>query len=239
MLKFFAALLLAFSGLVQAQDGLQTDLSLKYLAQASSETPDKPLIIFIHGYGSNEADLFDLKDHLPRGYNYLSVQAPTELRPGSYKWFTRKPDAVVYDGVTEDLKSSGQLLTKFISQATKKYRTQPGKVFLVGFSQGAMMSYEVALRDPELVGGFAALSGRLLPVLASSLKPQERLKTLKVFIGHGTEDHPVIYASAPEAETILKSLGINPQFHTYQGLGHSINGQELADLKQWLEQALD
>ncbi|CAM3189080.1 phospholipase [Pseudomonas floridensis] len=238
MLKLFAALLFVCSGLVQAQDTLNTDLPLNYLAQASADTPNKPLVIFIHGYGSNAADLFDLKDRLPADYNYLSVQAPVELQPGSYKWFTRKPGVVEYDGVTEDLKNSTGQLTAFIRQATDQYKTRPDKVFLIGFSQGAMMSYEVALRQPTLVGGIAALSGRLLSVVKSELKPDDALKRLNVFIGHGAEDRQVSYASGPEAEATLKGLGLKPEFHGYQGLGHSLSGAEVEDLADWLKKSV-
>ncbi|KPW18563.1 Phospholipase/carboxylesterase family protein [Pseudomonas amygdali pv. ulmi] len=238
MLKFFTALLFAVAGMAQAQDTLHTDLPLDYLAQVNVETPNRPLVIFIHGYGSNAADLFGLKEHLPADYNYLSVQAPVELRADSYKWFTQKPGVPDYDGVTEDLKSSGKQLSAFITQATGKFHTQPGKVFLVGFSQGAMMSYEVALRQPKLVGGIAALSGRLLPVVQSELKASDDLKRLNVFIGHGVQDRQVAYASGPQAEATLKSLGLSPQFHGYEGLGHSINEIEVIDLANWLQQSV-
>ncbi|KPB29921.1 Phospholipase/carboxylesterase [Pseudomonas syringae pv. aceris] len=237
MLKFFAALLFAFTAMAQAQDTLHTDLPLDYLAQTNVDKPDQPLVIFIHGYGSNAADLFGLKEELPADYNYVSVQAPMELRADSYKWFTQKPGVADYDGVTEDLKSSGTRLAAFIGKATEKFHTQPGKVFLIGFSQGAMMSYEVALRQPKLVGGFAALSGRLLPVLKSEVKASDDLKALSVFIGHGTQDRQVAYASAPQAEATLKSLGLTPQLHAYDGMGHSINEAEVMDLAAWLKQS--
>ena len=89
------------------------------------------------------------------------------MEEGSYQWFRKKGEGA-YNGETDDLKTSGQVLLDFIAQAAKKYHTEPDKVFLVGFSQGAIMSYEVALRHPEAVGGIAALSGRILPVLKSA-----------------------------------------------------------------------
>jgi phospholipase/carboxylesterase len=239
MLKFFAALLLVCSGLAQAQDALQTDLPLSYLAQASTDSRDKPLVIFMHGYGSNEKDLFGIKDVLAADYNYLSVRAPVQLRPGSYQWFTQKPQTEEYDGVTVDLKNSGEQLSRFIKAATEKYHTQPGKVFLVGFSQGAMMSYEVALRHPEQVGGIAALSGRLLPVLRAELKakakPDAQLKNVAVFIGHGTADSRVSFSGAKDAEAYVKTLGITPEFHSYSGVGHTISEAEVDDLQAWLK----
>ncbi len=79
-----------------------------------------------------------------------------------------------YDGDTSDLKASGQVLLDFIDKARAKYSTDASKVYLVGFSQGAMMSYEVALRHPEAVGGIAAMGGRVLSVLRAELTPMSR-----------------------------------------------------------------
>ena len=234
MLKFLALLTLLASAAVHAQTPLQTDLPLKYLEQANPDSRDQPLVIFLHGYGSNEQDLFGIKDELPAQYNYLSVRAPMVLQEGSYQWFRKKGDGA-YDGETDDLKASGQVLLDFINQATKKYHTDPGKVFLVGFSQGAIMSYEVALRHPEAVGGIAALSGRILPVLKSELKPDEKRQSLAIFIGHGTTDQRLPYSDGTDANSLLQSISLEPEFHAYQGLGHSISAEEVQDLSAWLQ----
>jgi phospholipase/carboxylesterase len=97
------------------------------------------------------------------------------------------------------------------------------------------MSYEVALRDPELVRGIAALSGSVLPVLKAQLKPDERLGQLAIFIGHGTLDQALPYASATRANEVLSGLGLKPEFHTYPGMNHTISAAEVQDLKAWLE----
>jgi phospholipase/carboxylesterase len=234
MLKFLAMLTLLASAAVHAQTPLQTDLPLKYLEQANPESQHQPLVIFLHGYGSNEQDLFGIKDDLPATYTYLSVRAPMILEEGSYQWFTKKGEGA-YNGKTGDLKTSGQVLLDFIAQAAKKYHTEPDKVFLVGFSQGAIMSYEVALRHPEAVGGIAALSGRILPVLKSALKPDESRQKLAIFIGHGKEDNRLPYKDGTDADTLLKSLSLKPEFHGYEGLGHNISEAEIVDLNAWLQ----
>ncbi|MFJ7283535.1 alpha/beta hydrolase [Pseudomonas sp. NPDC099000] len=234
MLKFLALLTLLASTTVHAQTPLHTDLPLKYLEQANPESRHQPLVIFLHGYGSNEQDLFDIKDELPAHYNFLSVRAPMTMEEGSYKWFREKGNAA-YNGETDDLKASGQVLLDFIAQATKKYHTEPDKVFLVGFSQGAIMSYEVALRQPEAVGGIAALSGRILPLLKSELKPDEKRQKLAIFIGHGTVDKRLPYIDGTEADSLLQSLSLKPEFHAYPGVGHSISGTEIQDLNAWLQ----
>ncbi|HEF4762703.1 TPA: dienelactone hydrolase family protein [Pseudomonas putida] len=234
MLKVLALLTLLASAAVHAQTPLQTDLPLKYLEQASPDSRDQPLVIFLHGYGSNEQDLFGIKDFLPAQYNYLSVRAPMVLEEGSYQWFRKKGEGA-YNGETDDLKSSGQLLLDFIAQAARKYHTEPGRVFLVGFSQGAIMSYEVALRHPEAVGGIAALSGRILPVLRSELKPDEKRQSLAIFIGHGTADVRLPFTDGTEANSLLQSISLEPEFHAYQGVGHNISNEEMQDLSAWLQ----
>ncbi|MDR6927603.1 alpha/beta hydrolase-fold protein [Pseudomonas sp. BE134] len=234
MLKFLALLTLLASATVHAQPPLQTDLPLKYLEQTNADTQNQPLVIFLHGYGSNEQDLFGIKDDLPASYTYLSVRAPMTLEEGSYQWFRKKGEGA-YNGETDDLKTSGQVLQDFIAQAAKKYHTEPDKVVLVGFSQGAIMSYEVALRHPEAVGAIAALSGRILPVLKSALKPDEKRQALAIFIGHGKEDNRLPYKDGTEANSLLQSISLTPEFHGYEGLGHSISAAEVEDLNAWLQ----
>jgi phospholipase/carboxylesterase len=156
------------------------------------------------------------------------------MEEGSYKWFREKGSSA-YNGETDDLKTSGQVLLDFIAQAAKKYHTDPDKVFLVGFSQGAIMSYEVALRHPEAVGGIAALSERILPVVKSELKPDEKRQKLAIFIGHGTVDKRLPYTDGTDAVSLLQSLSLKPEFHAYPGVGHSISGAEMQDLSTWLQ----
>lgn len=235
MIKFLAALFILASTAAHAQSSLQTDLPLSYLEQTDGQSRNKPLIIFLHGSGSNEADLFDIKDELPAEYTFLSARAPFEVGTDSYQWFNKTPGDGAYDGVTDDLKSSEALISDFVVKATEKYHTQPDKVFLIGFSQGAIMSYEVALRHPEILRGIAALSGKLLPVLKAELKPSPNFKSLAVFIGHGTADQRLPYEAGTDANTGLKQLAIEPEFHAYPGIGHTISDNEITDLDNWLK----
>lgn len=235
MIKLLTVLFMLASTAVHAETTLQTDLPLSYIEQADPDSHNKPLIIFLHGSGSNEEDLFGIKDELPADYTYLSVRAPFEVEADSYQWFNKKAGEGDYDGETADLKSSARMIVDFIAKATEKYHTRPDKVFLVGFSQGAIMSYEVALRDPEVVRGIAALSGKILPVLRSELKPADDLKQVAIFIGHGTADQKLPYSGATDADTLLQRLALTPEFHAYPGVGHTISQTEMVDLNSWLQ----
>ncbi len=238
MFRPLALALLLTCSLAQAQPKLLTDMPLGYLEQASLDSHDQPLVIFLHGYGSNEKDLFGIKDELPANYTVLSVRARLELGLGSYQWFHKRTDGAQYNGNSDDLRLSAEAVTGFIQRVTKKYHTQPDKVFLVGFSQGAMMTYEVALRHPEVLRGIAALSGRLLPVVRTQVKAPSSYQSLGVFIGHGTADRQVPYAGASDALTFLKGLSIESQLHSYPGVGHTISAPEVTDLANWIGTAL-
>ncbi|MBM9488809.1 alpha/beta fold hydrolase [Pseudomonas sp. ICBG1301] len=238
MFKLFALTLALLAGTAQADATLHTDLPLSYLEQTQGEARNQPLVIFLHGFGSNEEDLFGIKDALPSTWTYLSVRAPMPVDPSGYRWFARKPGDGDYDGETADLQRSARLIEDFVTQATAKYHTQSDRVFLVGFSQGAIMSYEVGLRKPGLVRGIAALSGSVLPVLKAELKPDAALDKLAIFIGHGTLDQALPYTAATLANDVLLGLGLKPEFHGYMGMPHTVSEAEVQDLKAWLEQSL-
>ena len=234
MLKLFALALTLMAGVAHADSELHTDLPLAYLEQTQGDARNEPLVIFLHGFGSNEEDLFGLKDALPSTWTYLSVRAPMPVDASGYRWFAKTPGDGDYDGETADLQRSAQLIEDFVQQATAKYHTQPDRVFLVGFSQGAIMSYEVGLRKPALVRGIAALSGSVLPVLKAELKADTALDKLAIFIGHGTLDQALPYASATRANEVLLGVGLKPEFHGYVGMPHTISEAEVQDLRVWL-----
>ena len=238
MLKLFALALTLMASAAHADSTLHTDLPLSYLEQTQSDARNQPLVIFLHGFGSNEEDLFGIKDALPSTWTYLSARAPMPVDPQGYRWFTKTPGDGDYNGETADLQRSAALIEDFVSKATAKYHTQSDRVFLVGFSQGAIMSYEVGLRKPALVRGIAALSGSVLPVLKAELKPSESLGKLAIFIGHGTLDQALPYASATQANEVLVGLGLMPEFHGYPGMPHTVSETEVQDLKAWLEKSL-
>ncbi|TFY88771.1 phospholipase [Pseudomonas kairouanensis] len=238
MLKLLAVALTLMASVAHADTALHTDLPLTYLEQTQGDARNEPLVIFLHGFGSDEADLFGIKDALPSTWTYLSARAPMPVDPSGYRWFTKKPGDGDYDGETADLQRSAKLIEDFVTQATAKYHTQSDRVFLVGFSQGAIMSYEVGLRKPTLVRGIAALSGSVLPVLKAELKPNASLDKLAIFIGHGTLDQALPYASATRANEVLRGVGLKPAFHGYVGMPHTVSEAEVQDLKVWLAENL-
>lgn len=216
---------------------LHIDLPLKYIVQAPADPRNKPLVIFLHGFTRNEEDLFHLKKDFHPDFTYISVRAPLPIYSG-HQWFSLQMPSGGLAQVGQEIKDSSKLLADFVKAAAQKYQTDTEKVFLVGFSQGAMMSYELALRRPTVVRGIAALSGAMLPIVQNQMTPGRDLKNLAVFIGHGTEDNRIPLDSASAANSTLSKTSITPTFHSYEGLGHTINHKELADINAWIKHTL-
>ena len=192
-----------------------------------------PVLIMLHGVGSNEQDLFSFADRLPGEYLVISARAPNTMGQGSYAWYqvdfsTGKP---VYN--LEQAEQSRAKLIAFIEELGSVETFDPAHMFLCGFSQGAIMAYSVALTRPDLVRGIAAMSGRLLEEVKPLVKPSTALKQLSVFISHGTQDGTLPAHHAHEAEAYLRSIGLSPVLKTYNE-GHTINAAMLADLVEWL-----
>ena len=220
---------------VQAQQEIHNDLNLKYLiSNPVAKSAGSPLIILLHGFGSNEADLFELKDAFPKNFIVVSARAPMNIGPNAYQWFGNKTINGVTQGDEGDLKRSRNMIKIFITEIKKKYHANPSEVYLCGFSQGAMMSYEVGLTSPELLKGIAPLSGKIFDSLKPDIKKSASLNHLKIFIGHGDADNRVELSAAVIADAYLKKLGLAPSFHIYKGMNHAISDQEIKDLTSWL-----
>jgi phospholipase/carboxylesterase len=215
---------------------LNEDLALRYLIQPPvAEVGRNRIIIMLHGYGSDEKDLYELKTFFP-GFFIISVRAPHSAGASGYQWFPIGSVNSNNTGKNEQLEKSTQQLKTFITQVIKKYgKGASAEVYLAGFSQGAMMSYAVGLTNPGLVKGIAVLSGRLFPSLKQEIKISPALKNLKIFISHGTKDDRIPFSEGKAAGDYLKSIGLKPEFHEYAGMGHSISNTVLNDLVSWLK----
>lgn len=208
---------------------------LHYLVRqpvVSSAKP--PLLVLLHGVGSNEEDLFSFADRLPGEYLVISARAPHTRAPGSYAWYevdfsNGKP---VFD--LDQAEQSRILLIRFLEGLRNNHTFDPARVYLCGFSQGAIMSYSVALTRPDLVRGIAAMSGRLLEEVKPRVKRTPELQKLSVLITHGTADATLPAQYASEADVYLRTLGITPALHTYDA-GHTINAAMFAELVAWLK----
>jgi phospholipase/carboxylesterase len=208
--------------------------SLHYLVrQPKIKMKKPPLIILLHGVGSNEQNMFSFADALPDKYKVVSARGPLTFGNGSYAWFQVQfgPNGSVIN--EEQAENARKEIIRFIDDLATVEEFDTNHVYLMGFSQGGIMSYSVALTEPEKVKGIAVMSGRLLPEIKPLVVSEDRLKKVRIFVSHGKQDPVLKYGYAEDAVAYLKSKELQPDFHTYDEV-HTINKQMLDDVNLWL-----
>ena len=211
------------------------NLSLEYKIREPRVKLDKnPLLLLLHGYGSNEADLFSFADELPDEYYIISARAPYDLQYGSYAWYAINFDADQNKFSDHDqAKVSRDIIAGFIDELIQTYPIDPEKVTLVGFSQGSILSYAVALSYPEKVQKVVAMSGYLNLEIVSDDYLKNTFNNLKIFASHGTSDQVIPVAWARKTPALLENLGIDITYKEYP-IGHGVAPQNFYDFKSWL-----
>ena len=212
-------------------------LSLEYRIREPKIMAEKsPLLLLLHGYGSNADDLFSFAGELPENCFVMSAQAPYDMQYGSYAWYAINFDAD--ENKFSDLpqaRLSRDLIAKFIDELLENYAIDTQNVTLIGFSQGTILSYAVALSYPEKVQKVVALSGYLNLEIVKDDYLKNSFSNLKMFISHGTQDQVILVEWAKKAPATLNNLGIETVYKEYP-MGHGINPQNFADLKGWLDE---
>ncbi len=138
----------------------QPNLSLTYNLKASTLEENYPLIIMLHGYGSDENDLFGFANELPEHYMIISAKAPYPLQPYGNAWYAINFDAS--KGKFSDIeqaKKSRDLVIKFIEEIKENFKVDANRITLLGFSQGTILSFAIALSHPKLIKNVVGLSG--------------------------------------------------------------------------------
>ena len=185
--------------------------------RSGPETADK-LVVFLHGYGADGADLLGLADplmpHLP-GTAFYAPDAPerSAMNPMGYQW---APIPWI-DGSSEAdaeaaMLRSAEDLNAFLDQIMAEEGIGPEAVVLLGFSQGTMMSLHVAPRRSPGFAGVVGFSGRLL--FADRLE-EETLSRPPILLIHGDQDDVVPPQSLPEAAEALQSAGWSRSLRAY------------------------
>ena len=212
------------------------NLSLEHLVREPKIKKDKnPLLLLLHGYGSNEQDLFSFAAELPDEYYVISARAPYDLQYGSYAWYAINFDADQNKfSDNEQAKTSRDRIVAFLEEAIAAYAIDADNITLIGFSQGTILSYAVALSYPEKIRRVGALSGYLNVEILKDNYLDNDFSKLSMFISHGTSDQVIPVSWAQKAPILLNESGIKTVYKEYP-IGHGVSPQNFYDLKSWLE----
>ena len=121
-------------------------------------TSQPPLLILLHGYGTNEEDLLQLAPYIPDQFQIVSFRAPFMLMPGANAWFEIDITPGKIRGDSAQARDALRVLNESIDAAIQTYHTNPAATFVLGFSQGSAMAGLVALSRADICGA-VLLSG--------------------------------------------------------------------------------
>ena len=196
-----------------------------------------PTILTLHGRGANAFDLLGLAPHICGGkFLLICPQGPLEtpIAPDTmgYSWYPMSlggpPDVTA-------ILASRQKLANFLDECLRRYPIDVKKLVVLGFSQGGVMAYSLALPNPKRFAALLALSTWLPEELAAQLSITEAVKSLPTLVQHGTQDPMIEIARAREAVEKLRRLRLPLTYREYD-MGHEIRPRGLLDLSTWLEE---
>jgi len=204
--------------------------SLNYKVQLpKNPTKNQPAIFMLHGYGSNANDLFSFAPYLPDNYAIFSLEAPIPLPQMGYAWYSIRFDAP-QDQWTDlpEANKSVALIFENVNMMIKKYDLNQKDITLLGFSQGAILSWSLAFNHPNHFRRIIALSGF---VIENLIKTKE--VTFSAFASHGKEDPVIPYQWAEETIAPLAAKYDHIEFYTYPS-GHTVSQENFVALLDWL-----
>lgn len=210
--------------------------SLKYIIREPKiANNNPPLLLMLHGYGSNEEDLFSFADELADELLVISARAPLSIDFGGYAWYTIHFEAndKKFSDIPEALKAR-DLIAKFIDELQEIYNFNPNKSFLMGFSQGTILSYAVALSYPNKIKNIIALSGYINEELIAIPQETHVYKDLNFFCTHGSVDPVIPVEWARKIPHFLKELNTKYSYKEYDA-GHGIVPENFNDMRKWIQ----
>jgi len=196
-----------------------------------------PTLLTLHGWGANALDLISLAPYVCGGkFLVICPQGPLQIPIGGsavgYGWFPLSM------GGSLDIRSvakARELVQDFLDEALQRYPIDSKKLAVIGFSQGGVMAYSLALGEPERFSALAALSSWLPRDLLSILPDVPATEQLPVLIQHGGRDELVDVGRARQSVETLRDLKVPVTYREYD-MGHEINARSLGDLSSWLEE---
>lgn len=212
---------------------------LKYLVkQPAIQNQQNKALLMLHGFGSNEADLFTMAPYFPDDLWIFSAQAPHALDYGGYAWYPIYIDAQnqkISDG--QQAFESVLKLSKFIDFLKDKYQISSENFNLLGFSQGAILSYSIALNYPEKIKNIIALSGYIYEDIMPVNEDISKYERLNFFVSHGIYDDIIPIELARKIPPYLDERHIQYTYKEYP-MGHEVNQDCLKNMIAWVNENL-
>ncbi|MDR1877352.1 MAG: phospholipase [Flavobacteriaceae bacterium] len=208
---------------------------VNYLLREPKSATEKPsLILLLHGYGSNEQDLFSFAEELPDDAYIISLRAIRDTTMGGYAWYDLDFSGGVRMVDAKQATEAQQVIFQFIEQVSSKYPFDKNNINLLGFSQGAIISFSLALHHPDKFKKVLCLSGYPEPELLKDVELGKDFSQLEFFFSHGKDDPVIPIAWSRQFKSICEELNLDYEYHEYLA-GHGINSENYYDMLNFLQ----
>ena len=211
-------------------------LSLYHIIKEPSIKKEKqPALFLFHGYGSDENDLFSFASELPEELCIISVRAPYVLQPHGNAWY-----AIYFDENQGKFSDDNQAIVSrdkivsFIDEAVEAYDLDANNISILGFSQGTILSYAVALSYPNKIKNVIALSGYLNEAILKDGYETHDFSGLNIYCSHGSVDQVIPVEWARKAPVKLAEIGVSTSLNEF-AVGHGVTPQNFYQFKEWLQ----
>ena len=211
-------------------------MELQYIVREPKNiTPETTILFMLHGYGSNEQDLFSFVPTLPEDWIVVSFRALKECPFGGYSWYDidlNDPEKFIE---VSQANEALNILLKDMLKISNHYGLANNATHLCGFSQGGILCYALALSCPEMFNKVAILSAYPEEkILKNTVKDKKKLERLRFFVSHGSDDAIIPFDWGRKGADLLYDLSCFFTFREYIN-GHGINQKNYMDLMNFLE----
>jgi phospholipase/carboxylesterase len=193
-----------------------------------------PTIFAMHGWGSNAMDLQGLAPFIANGrFLVICPQGPVEVEIGAingYGWYQMRPGSPSDE---EKIGVAVEQLRTFIDEACARYPVEKRKIVALGFSQGGMMAYNLAMRWPEKFAALVGISTAFPEFLVDRVTNHDAVQQLATLVQHGRADEMLEIGRARKSVDTLRGLKVPVVFREYD-CGHEVTADGVRDLSQFL-----
>ena len=204
-------------------------MSLKFLELKNMSDKCSKLIFILHGYGADAKDLLSIAKYWQRFLPEIFFCLPNapnicQINTRGFEWFDLMQTNE--KKILEESLISQKKLKILIDNKLEKLNLKFKDLFLVGFSQGTMMSIQYAISQKKEIAGVLGYSGKIFDyeLLSKNLNSRPKIKFL-----HGNIDEIVPVEEMYKAVDFLKLNKFNVDYKVYDNLNHSISPEGLSD----------
>lgn len=192
------------------------------------------VIIMFHGYGSSKDDLFSFAKFMNPNFLIISIQAPIQMDYNSYCWWSLSlNNEMELQMDVKEAKNSLNELNRFISEdLSVNYNFDLNQVYLLGFSQGCMISYALSINFPKNYKKAVGLSGKI-PHEIINFNEKFDYSNHNFFCSHGLNDQVIPIEIGRESDKWFSEKNINHKYLEFES-AHGINSENFEQMNLWL-----